>query len=128
MPVQVTVPALVLGSDAVKRVGHVSPDIAVPVLIQGERGRSVLQEEVQDARFVGLQLRESIFNVICDQVGSARGGRKGNRLLGPAHRGQGCGRFDGGGRDVGNADGGDSGRSWRGWRAGREDAEEDGER
>ncbi|KAK1825248.1 hypothetical protein LTR12_000048 [Friedmanniomyces endolithicus] len=75
MPVHL--PLNILGSDSVESVRHVGPDVRVVVFVQGEGAGGVLEEEVEEANFVGFELGE---------VGEDFGGDK---VAAPALRGEG---------------------------------------
>lgn len=51
-------PLLVLGHYPVQRRAHVGPHIFVPVLVQRQGARCVLDEQVQEPRLVVLDLRQ----------------------------------------------------------------------
>lgn len=78
-------PLLILRRESVERVGHVGADILVPVFVEGEGAGGVLDEEVEEADFVGFQLGEFLEDGVGDEVGAAALGREGEGLLGPGH-------------------------------------------
>lgn len=84
VPVQISLP--VLGRDAVERVRHVVAHILVPVLVQAERARCVLDEEVEQADLVVAQLGQLALDVVGDEVGALGIGREVDGLLEPRHR------------------------------------------
>lgn len=90
----IQIPLPVLRRDAIEGVRHVSPDVLVPVLIEGEGAGSVLDEEVQDADFEVFEFGEFLSDVVRDEVAAARLRREGELFLEPAH----CGRCLGLGR------------------------------
>ena len=81
MPVHAAFP--VLGDHPVQRIAHVGAHVLVPVLIEAERARRVLDEEVQQARLVLLDLGELLDDRVGDEVGAARLGGEGELFLGP---------------------------------------------
>lgn len=84
MPIQA--PLLVLGNHPVQRIAHVGAHILVPVLVQGQRARGVLDEEVQEADFVRGDFGDGVEDVIGYEVGAAGGGGESELFLGPAVR------------------------------------------
>jgi hypothetical protein len=62
----------IFGDYAVEGIGHVGAHIFVPVLVQRESARCVLDEEVQETRLVVFDLWELFDDGVCDEVGAAR--------------------------------------------------------
>lgn len=93
-----------LGGDAVEGVRHVGAHVVVPVLVEAERARRVLHEQVEQADLVVLDLGQRVPDVVGHQVRAARPRREGELLLRPGH--------DVGGRR--RRGGGGLGRRWRG--------------
>jgi hypothetical protein len=69
MPVEIAL--AVSGDNTIQGIRHVSADIFVPIFVEGERAASVLDEELQNADFVGLQFGELRDNVVGHQVGTS---------------------------------------------------------
>jgi hypothetical protein len=51
---------LILGHNPVQRIAHIRAYIFIPVLVQTERARRVLHEQVQETCFVRLELGEFV--------------------------------------------------------------------
>lgn len=69
MPVHTS--SLVLGHNPVQRIAHISPHVLIPVLVQRQRARRVLNEEIQQARLIVLNLGELLDDDVGDEVGPA---------------------------------------------------------
>lgn len=82
VPVQ-ALALLVLRHDAVQRRGHVRAHVLVVVLVQAERARGVLDEEVEQAGLVVFQLGELFEDGVGDEVGAAAAGGEGELFLEP---------------------------------------------
>lgn len=91
MPIHIPLP--ILRHYPIQRIAHISPHILIPVLVETKRRARVLHEEVQDANFVVLELREVLDDVVGDEIGAPGTGREGERFLEPGHCG--CGREEG---------------------------------
>lgn len=83
--VSIQFPLLILRRESVKRVGHVGADILIPIFVEREGAGGVLDEEVEEADFVGFHLGEFLEDGIGDEVGAAALGGEGEGLLGPGH-------------------------------------------
>ena len=82
-----------LGHDAIQGIGHVGPDVVVPVLVEREGARRVLHEQMQDADAVLGDLgAEGRLDVRRHEIGPTRSRRQGEGRLEPA-----TGRRGGGG-------------------------------
>ena len=57
MPIQPR-PLLVLRHYTIQRIAHIGAHILIPVFVQAQRAGRVLDEEVQDADFVGAEFGE----------------------------------------------------------------------
>lgn len=66
-----TLALLVLRHDTIQSRAHVGAHIFVPVLVQAERARGVLDKEVQKAGFVVLDLGEFFEDCVGDEVGAS---------------------------------------------------------
>lgn len=75
----------ILRRNTIQRIAHISPDILVPILIQRQRARRVLDKQVQQAHFVGPELRQLAHNVIGDEIAAPRSRGQGDGFLGPGH-------------------------------------------
>lgn len=80
---------LVLRHNAIQRIAHVGAHIFVVVLVQAQRARRVLDEQVQEARFVLLELRQRVCDVRGDEVRAARARGQGEGFLEPVWGGLG---------------------------------------
>ena len=89
MPVDLLPLLPLIRRDPLQRVRHVLAYVLVPVLVEAERARRVLDEEVQEADAVRGDLGELARDAVGDQVGAARGRREGELLLEPHRRGVG---------------------------------------
>jgi hypothetical protein len=74
---------LVLRHNAVQRRAHVRAHILIPVLVQGQRARCMLDEEVQQAGFVVFDLGDFFEDVVGNEVGAARSAGEGKGFLCP---------------------------------------------
>ncbi|KAK1060677.1 hypothetical protein LTR74_011692 [Friedmanniomyces endolithicus] len=81
----VNIPFGVLGSDPVQSVRHVGPDVRIVVFVQREGAGGVLDEEVEEADFVGFELREVGEDIGGDEVAAAALRGEGELFLGPGH-------------------------------------------
>jgi hypothetical protein len=83
MPIQRPLP--ILRRNPIKRITHIRPDILIPILIQTQRARRMLHEQVQQAYFIGFQLRQLRCDVLSYEIGAPglRGEREG--FLEPRH-------------------------------------------
>jgi hypothetical protein len=84
MSIQPLPTALVLWHNAVQRIAHVGAHIVVVVLVQAQRARCVLDEEVDEAGLVRLDLRKLFDDVVGDEVGAARARGEGEGFLEPS--------------------------------------------
>jgi len=83
--VPVQIPFGVFGRQAVQGVGHVLAHVLVVVFVQAEGARGVLDEEVQDADFVGFELGELAGDFVGYEVAAAGFGGEGEGFLGEGH-------------------------------------------
>lgn len=72
-----------LRRDPIEGVGHVGPDLLVPVLVDAERAARVLHEQVHQPDPVRRDLRQGRHHLGRDQVAAARAGGQGEGLLEP---------------------------------------------
>lgn len=81
----VQVPLAILRCQPIQGIAHICANIFVPVLVQRKTATRVLDEQVQQADFVGAQFGKLGHDVVGDQVAAtaARGEREG--LLEPGH-------------------------------------------
>ena len=82
VPVQ-ALALLVFRHDAVQRRGHVRAHVLVVVLVQTQRARGVLDEEVEEARLVVFQLGELFEDCVGDEIGAPAAGGEGELFLEP---------------------------------------------
>lgn len=90
MPVQALLRALIVRHNPLQSVGHIGLYVVVPVLVERERARGVLDEEVEEADLDGGDERGDLgFDVWGYEVAAAGLGGEGESFLGPGGHG-GC--------------------------------------
>jgi hypothetical protein len=83
MPVQI--PLLVVRRNTVQCVAHIGADILVPVFVQRERARSVLDEQVEEPDFVVFDFGQFVDHAVGDEVAASRARGERELLLEPGH-------------------------------------------